>query len=262
MEEPTEVQQPTKTTFRKKVVLPSDKDETLVKLKPKAVPAFEEKKAHVKLNKAAILAEEARIRKVEAEENKQLEGKLLDLRDSSEFDAWQREMREKDEIERLEHIQMTKIEMELTREAAIQAFERKNKQNQLQAAMMKEEFAMLVDEKEEDIAKEQEVKKALVIDTLDNRYNGVEERKKIQAKNLETKQEIKKELAEAIQQRKEEEQIEQEKRDELIRQIRELESQPIARQKGYDPTEVMGFGLFDEMSLAQLRERLEEVRIE
>jgi len=54
-------------------------------------------------------------------------------------------------------------------------------------------------------SKEQEVKKALVIDTLDNRYNGVEERKKIQAKNLETKQEIKKELAEAIQQRKEEE---------------------------------------------------------
>lgn len=51
--------------------------------------------------------------------------------------------------------------------------------------------------------------------------------------------------------------IEQRKREELIRQIRELERVPIVRTKGFDPTETSGLGLLDEMSIAELRERLE-----
>ena len=47
------------------------------------------------------------------------------------------------------------------------------------------------------------------------------------------------------------------KKEELIRQIRELEKIPIVRTKGFDPTETGGYGLFEEMSIAELRERLE-----
>ena len=43
----------------------------------------------------------------------------MGLKDASEFNRWKSEMNEKDEIERLEHIQKKKIEMEMAREEAI-----------------------------------------------------------------------------------------------------------------------------------------------
>ena len=42
---------------------------------------------------------------------------------------------------------MRKIEMELTREEAIRARENKNRENELNAALMKEELGILVEEK-------------------------------------------------------------------------------------------------------------------
>jgi len=65
------------------------------------------------------------------------------------------------------------------------------------------------------------------------------------------------ELKDAAQRRKDELAVEQARRNELIRQIRELEKIPIQRTKGFDPTETGGHGLMEEMSVAELRERLE-----
>ena len=53
----------------------------------------------------------------------------MSLRDEREFERWKSEMNEKDEIERLEHIQKKKIEMEMAREEAIQAMKRKGREN-------------------------------------------------------------------------------------------------------------------------------------
>jgi protein associated with RNAse G/E len=53
----------------------------------------------------------------------------MNLRDEKEYERWKREMDEKHEIERLEHFQKKKIEMELAREEAIQAQKRKEKEN-------------------------------------------------------------------------------------------------------------------------------------
>lgn len=51
--------------------------------------------------------------------------------------------------------------------------------------------------------------------------------------------------------------FEHQRKQELIRQIRELEKIPIVRTKGFDPTEAGGHGLLEEMSIAELRERIE-----
>ena len=47
------------------------------------------------------------------------------------------------------------------------------------------------------------------------------------------------------------------RRDDLIRQIRELEKIPVKRVTGYDPSETPGYGLLEEMSIIELKERLE-----
>ena len=76
-----------KKTFRKKVILPSDKDETLVKVKPLKPPKFEEKTAPVRLNAAAILREEARLKKLEEAEKIKIANFMIDMRDDREFDS-------------------------------------------------------------------------------------------------------------------------------------------------------------------------------
>lgn len=68
---------------------------------------------------------------------------------------------------------------------------------------------------------------------------------------------VARELEEGLKKRQDEEAAELAKKTELIRQIRELEKIPIQRTKGFDPTEAGGHGLMEEMSIAELRERLE-----
>ena len=59
-----------------------------------------------------------------------------------------------------------------------------------------------------------------------------------------------------------EEEKERKKREELVKQIKELEKQPKKRTHGYDPTETHGFGLYEEMTIIELRERILELQIE
>ena len=93
------------------------------------MPDFEKKDAQVKLTTAAVVREGHLLKKKEKEELKKLKDYEMSLRDEREFERWRTEMKEKDEVERLEHIQKKKIEMEMAREEAIQAQKRKEKEN-------------------------------------------------------------------------------------------------------------------------------------
>ena len=84
--------------------------------KPLPMPDFERKQANVKLNVAALKREKALIDREEAELDQKVKEMAMGLKDASDFNRWKSEMNEKDEIERLEHIQKKKIEMELSRE--------------------------------------------------------------------------------------------------------------------------------------------------
>ena len=60
--------------------------------------------------------------------------------------------------------------------------------------------------------------------------------------------------------KKEEDKIEQERRNDMIRQIRAIERVPKLKAKHFDPTTSSGQGLLQEMSLVELKERLRMVQ--
>jgi hypothetical protein len=79
------------------------------------------------------------LKKKEDEEKKALREYEMTLRDKSEYERWTAEMNEKEEIERIEHFQKKKIEMEMAREEAMEAQKRKEKENKLLVMKIKEE---------------------------------------------------------------------------------------------------------------------------
>lgn len=89
------------------------------KVHARKMPDFKE--VDIKMNAAAIQREGHQIKKKEEEEAKIMKDFEMNLRDEKEFERWKRENDEKEEIERLEHIQRKKIEMEMSRDQAIEA---------------------------------------------------------------------------------------------------------------------------------------------
>ena len=116
--------------------------------KPRAMPNFDKMNANVKLNVAALKREKHLIDLEEREAKARLDEMAMGLKDASEFNRWKAEMGEKDEIERLEHIQKKKIEMELAREEAILARERKEKENHHLVNKMRDEMDKMMVERE------------------------------------------------------------------------------------------------------------------
>ena len=240
------------------MVLPSDKDETKVRVPPRPMPNYQKSDAVIKLNAAALRREEATRKQKESEQAAKLRDFMINMRDESEFEQWKADMSKRDEIQRMEQIQMRKIEMELTREEAMEAMRMKARENHLVAAKLKEESKEQLEDKGKQLQVELEERKKAVTTIVESRANITAEKEKVVERNKQIKEELQREIQEAIARRKEEDVIEKAKRDELIRQIREIERQPMSRTKGYDPTEVMGYGLLEEMSLAQLKERLDQ----
>lgn len=68
------------------------------------MPDFNKNQADVKLNLAALKREKALIEKEERENAERLAQMEMGLKDASEFIRWQREMEQKDDIEKIEHV--------------------------------------------------------------------------------------------------------------------------------------------------------------
>lgn len=68
------------------------------------LPDFSKVEAPVKLTSAAVLREGHQLKIKAEQEAKVLRDFEINMRDAGEFERWKREMDEKEEIERIEHI--------------------------------------------------------------------------------------------------------------------------------------------------------------
>merc|ERR1712139_521425 len=101
------------------------------------VPPTEE--ATVRHNTAAVLREDALLKKKQANEAAQLKRYEEDLHDASAYYKWQHEMRYKDQIDEENRVAQRIVEMQLAREEAMEAFEGMKRRKHIVAAHHKEE---------------------------------------------------------------------------------------------------------------------------
>ena len=217
---------------------------------------FSKYEADVKYNEAAIIREEYLIDKKNKEEEAALNKILIEKKDSKEFDRWQNEMKIKDDILKMQEIEKRKLELELNREVASTYMQRRIQKNQLKAAEHKKQEMLNMKKKAEEKAEDIKNKKEVIKEIHKGQENVIKQKVQKTKDNQELYKNRKKEYNELNLIAQEEKKIYLDRRDDLIRQIRELEKLPIRRTTGFDPTETPGYGLLEEMSLVELRERL------
>ena len=212
--------------------------------------------ADVKYNEAAIIREEYLIDKKNKEEEAALNKILIEKKDSKEFERWQSEMKIKDDIIKMQEIEKRKLELELNREVASTYMQRRIQKNQIKAAEHKKQEIINMKKRAEEKAEDIRQKKEVIKEIQKEKENVVKQKNQKKKENQELYKNRKKEFNELNLISQEEKKIYLQRRDDLIRQIRELEKLPIKRTTGFDPTETPGYGLLEEMSLVELRERL------
>jgi len=210
----------------------------------------------VRLNSAAILREDNLYRKKQESEAALLGAYERELRDSAEFDAWQQKMKQADEKERLRLIEQRRMETILADEEAKEARLRKEQQNREEA------MAMKVDAARADVrrqAAEEQLHarhRAVVAEVQGQRDRPVIAKDEVARKNKREARELRQDIEQMEAQRAQERREEEARRADLIKQIRALELVPRKREARLDPTYTPQLGLLEEMSLAELRERL------
>ncbi|NXA62821.1 CFA99 protein, partial [Mohoua ochrocephala] len=210
----------------------------------------------IKLNTAAILREGALYQRKLEEELKRIENLQQGAGDPSEFLEWQKQMRGKDLEEQLAEIECRRLQGKLSHEEAVLARQNVIQENKKKADLLREEKAELMHLYAEKRLQEQKEMKELVEQVTEGHKNVKQVKAKIQEYKQQIVQQVCEESEELLRQALEEEEEKNRKRYELIQQIRAIESIPSIKHKFVDLTETGGHGLFGEMSIVELRERL------
>lgn len=217
--------------------------------------------AEVRQNQAAILREDALVSKKQAKEYSILKEYEAELRDASEYYAWQTEMRTKDHLEEEKRVHKRKVEMQMAKELAVEAHEAHVHMNHIKATHHKSEIehalAVLEVEQQEKLLQNQK----LVHEVIDDRHRPRVAEEAVLEENKKRAEELKKVKERELEIKKREDAKEMERRKDIIRQIRALERVNASKSvKTFDPGEDPRGGYMEEMSLSELRDRVQSLR--
>jgi hypothetical protein len=219
-------------------------------------PDFDRIPAKVKLNAAAILREDALFKKQQEKDFQLLQNYEEELRDCTEYYAWQNKMRERDREVKLQGVIMRR---ELAKQSAEQAKDAINRQRE-----NNQEVAGLLRQQAEAIAKQKQMEDEIRIlsnQEVVNEIIAVREvapklaKEKVLGERVENGKKLREELEELRLKKIEEDRLEEEVRADHIRQLRALESVTKKHRVVFDPTETPGQGLMSEMSYMEMKER-------
>eukprot|EP00040_Diaphanoeca_grandis_P020479 m.108922 g.108922 ORF g.108922 m.108922 type:complete len:601 (+) comp27916_c0_seq1:231-2033(+) len=234
-----------------------------VKVTPTELPSTTHKPtAQVKLNAGAILREEQLFRQRADKEMKRLKDVEVGAFDIESFLEWEQEQRATEEQEQLDLIEVRRLEGLISREDALLARQSLLDQNQKAVLEQKKKTETLMARYIAEKVEQGEINRRLVKDTALLYARVKKAQEKAALARAEIKKKVESESKALLVEAAAREAAELEKRDELIRQIRAFEMNPIDRTKFIDLTETAGFGLLTEMSFIELRERLSMLKVE
>jgi hypothetical protein len=210
-------------------------------------PDFSKMSAQIRQNASSVLREDYLYRQQQAK----------DLRDPVEYFAWQQAMKERDDQVKLEQVALRREESKQSAEEAKAAVMKQREDNKTVAEVMKAQAAEIAKRRqlEMDIAMMQNQVTAQVISAeIEANLKMVKE--KVVKERVENGKKLREQLEAARLIKEEEDKKEEERRADRIRQLRALDQVPKPQVVVFDPTQVAGVGVLDEMSYLEMKERL------
>jgi len=153
-------------------------------------------------------------------------------------------------------VERRRLEGKLSHEEAILSRQKLIEDNQRKVEEMKIETQELMTRYLNERLEEEQLMKSLVEMVLGGRENAKEAKKKLVSYKAKIVQEVNEESKELMRIALEEAEEEMRRKVELIHQSRAMAAAPISRNKMVDFTETAGYRFLNEMSIAELRERL------
>lgn len=229
-------------------------------LKPRKLPKF--KPVNVKNNATVLMREAALAAKSYEKETRRLEDMTNGSFDPKGYEALEAEERKRTEQENLQNIQKKHLQGLLTYEEALLAKQNLielNKKKITDIKLEKEELYRKLDEWKRD---EQMKMKALVEKSQNIEKAAREaEKKKVEEKHKFARS-VEQETRQLLDKALVEKEAELNRKIDIIKELKTLQSFKFLHQKEFDPTETCNLGLLCEMSILELQERLYLLKLE
>ena len=213
--------------------------------------------ATVKLNVAAVLREDSLYKKKQENEAAQIKAYEAELRDATEFHRWQTDMRKRDHQGRLEQVERIRMLAKLSADEAREAMEKQREDNNELASHIKAENSAMKKQRELEDEVQLMMNQRLVKEVAEVRDNAPREAEiKVLEERRAKGEALRDEKAALNEEKKRQEEKEQEEKEDRVRKLRALFEEKPTHVTVFDPTESIGLGLLDEMSLVEMKERL------
>jgi hypothetical protein len=223
-----------------------------------APPDVQKVTAKVRINAAAILREDALYKKQLAKDVELVQNYEMELRDASEYYAWQKEMKERDEKLKLLEVAGRRQQAKESGVEAREAMNRQKEDNKAVADILREQAEAIKTKKElEDEIRMLTNQEKVTAISIVRDTKPQEARAQVEADRVKEGIKLREELEAKLKAKQEEDALEEAIRADRIRQLKALNSVHKEHIVVFDPTQTAGYGLMSEMSYMEMKERLD-----